>query len=624
MALNTFTHWCVMDRWHFRVGINTSEYKFPYYVFSPLLGLVIFAVRRDNLSRKMAVECNSPSLTGLSSPKTLYDLSVYTVASRFIRYKKYFTYLPENILFDIYYQLYKEKRLCLLGAEFSDLDIFSKMLKALMDHGIKIGNELTISYNICCLGINKNSCTQENIINLGLRLGSFLSDAGWYAESEKILLTCRDLCVNDSETIENWCRTLDCCHKLLHAQAFYCAFRGAAETHQLALNTIKKLENAGYKDCSHAALYAEFSVLFFMRSEYDQSYRWSVAALKELKPSLPPRIIIDVLRQAAKSCVVKREFKKAGLLIRQAVYLAREIFSTDHPKYGDALMDYGFYLLNYDSVINSVFIYKTALVIRKEIFGKTNLYVAIAREDLAYALYVHEYRSGKFTQAREQAERAIEIMEKLLPAEHLMLASAKRVKALILEELAVDYRGSIMTNKELLLKSEYLHLSALHLAQTAFGERNVQTAKHYGNLGRLYQSMERFQEAEEMHLKAISIKEELLGPDDYEVGLSIGHLASLYSFHMKRYREAEKLYFRSMAINLKLFGKSYSGLSYDYRGLLRVYEKLHEYDKILEYRDELTLWKELRKQYLQSEDSPIDLCKCAEPTENVIKTFFLM
>lgn len=52
-----------------------------------------------------------------------------------------------------------------------------------------------------------------------------------------------------------------------------------------------------------------------------------------------------------------------------------------------------------------------------------------------------------------------------------------------------------------------------------------------------------------MHLKAISIKEELLGPDDYEVGLSIGHLASLYSFHMKRYREAEKLYFRSMAIS---------------------------------------------------------------------------
>lgn len=57
------------------------------------------------------------------------------------------------------------------------------------------------------------------------------------------------------------------------------------------------------------------------------------------------------------------------------------------------------------------------------------------------------------------------------------------------------------------------------------------------------------QEAEEMHLKAIGIKEELLGPEDYEVGLSIGHLASLYNFHMNRYRDAEKLYYRSIAIS---------------------------------------------------------------------------
>lgn len=83
-------------------------------------------------------------------------------------------------------------------------------------------------------------------------------------------------------------------------------------------------------------------------------------------------------------------------------------------------------------------------------------------------------------------------MEKLLPGEHLMLASAKRVKALILEEIALDNRPSILTDEDLLLQSECLHLSALHLAKTAFGERNVQTAKHYGNLGRLYQSMRRF------------------------------------------------------------------------------------------------------------------------------------
>lgn len=123
---------------------------------------------------------------------------------------------------------------------------------------------------------------------------------------------------------------------------------------------------------------------------------------------------------------MKREFQKAGLLIREAVYLAREIFDTDHPKYSDVLIDYGFYLLNYDSIINSVSVYKvliseyishinlhnqkilkknfsffqTALDIRGAIFGKTNLHVALAHEDLAYALYVYEYSSGKFDEAR--------------------------------------------------------------------------------------------------------------------------------------------------------------------------------------------------------------------------------
>ena len=64
--------------------------------------------------------------------------------------------------------------------------------------------------------------------------------------------------------------------------------------------------------------------------------------------------------------------------------------------------------------------------------------------------------------------------------------------ALILEEIAID-----SPNKELesilLHEAQDLHHASLQLAKKAFGENNVQTAKHYGNLGRLYQSMERFE-----------------------------------------------------------------------------------------------------------------------------------
>ncbi len=56
------------------------------------------------------------------------------------------------------------------------------------------------------------------------------------------------------------------------------------------------------------------------------------------------------------------------------------------------------------------------------------------------------------------------------------------------------------------------------------------------------------QDAERMHKKAIDIKENLLGLEDYEVALSVGHLASLYNYDMKRYQEAEQLYIRSIQI----------------------------------------------------------------------------
>lgn len=50
----------------------------------------------------------------------------------------------------------------------------------------------------------------------------------------------------------------------------------------------------------------------------------------------------------------------------------------------------------------------------------------------------------------------------------------------------------ILENQNLLIEAEELHQSALKITIEAFGEVNVQTAKHYGNLGRLYQSMGKY------------------------------------------------------------------------------------------------------------------------------------
>lgn len=64
------------------------------------------------------------------------------------------------------------------------------------------------------------------------------------------------------------------------------------------------------------------------------------------------------------------------------------------------------------------------------------------------------------------------------------------ISALILEEIALD-SDSTETKNNLLKEAESLHLKSLKLSKNAIGEKCITTSNHYGNLGRLYQSMKK-------------------------------------------------------------------------------------------------------------------------------------
>ncbi|KAI8128281.1 hypothetical protein FF38_10285 [Lucilia cuprina] len=463
-----------------------------------------------------------------------------------------------------------------------------------------------------------------DVIDFGLRLGSFLSESGWLSESIEIL-TCVATKLKRM-TLDKKLKIiyLDCLQRLLHSEAGFSNFKAAERTFDVIVDLLKQIDTEEIPKPLLANTYTQFSEMYFARNEYDDSHMWSVVAMRNLEETTPERIAIDVLRQAAKACVVKRDYQRANMLICQAKSRAKKTFGATHQKYADTLLDYGFFLLNVDSPYQSVNVYKEALDIKRCVFGNRNFHVAIAYEDLSYAYYVHEYSTGNFTCARDHVEKAVDIFKHLVPEDHLKLASAKRVKALLLEEIALDKMAEGVDDEGLLKQSEDLHKFALQLSLEVFGEVNVQTAKLYGNLGRLYQTMNRFEEAERMHQKAIKIKTDLLGPFDYEVGLSIGHLASLYNYQMKKYREAEELYLRSIEISLRLFGRSYSGLEYDYLGLCHVYEVLREYEKYLKYANMLDNWQILRGQNLTMDKTIYPAIKEDSTLEDIKYQFFTM
>uniref|UniRef100_A0AAZ3PJ96 Uncharacterized protein n=1 Tax=Oncorhynchus tshawytscha TaxID=74940 RepID=A0AAZ3PJ96_ONCTS len=63
-------------------------------------------------------------------PETLYNTAISAVVDNYSRSRRDIRCIPENIQFDVYYKLYQQGRLCQLGGEFCELEVFAKVLRA--------------------------------------------------------------------------------------------------------------------------------------------------------------------------------------------------------------------------------------------------------------------------------------------------------------------------------------------------------------------------------------------------------------------------------------------------------------------------------------------------------------
>lgn len=187
------------------------------------------------------------------------------------------------------------------------------------------------------LNVNSSKAYRSEI-DKGLRLGTFLYESGWFEHSLQVLNVTRQLIVELDDNYGKLLLLLSCLQKLLHAQALFCCFKDASITTSQALSLIEQIhglhksgqikneENrsmtAGIPNSFLVNFYYELSTLHYSRSEYDLSYKWAVKSLEYLSNDTPHKVTIDAIRQAAKSCVVKRKFQIANLLIESAVRIA--------------------------------------------------------------------------------------------------------------------------------------------------------------------------------------------------------------------------------------------------------------------------------------------------------------
>jgi len=323
--------------------------------------------------------------------KTLYDHAILSIVNHIEIYDEVgniwqnsFKSLTPSMRFDIVWDLYQSKKngsikfleqvLQNIDTVFEFLQMGHQRMKLHLifeDIQQQVSTDETFGQRIA-LAFARHAQRSNATIALhtgGHNLANFLVDSGWYMAAETVLVATKDideslLQQTDELSHYNHCQKLhlETMTRLLHVYSEYRHFELADEIFSNILD--KKLKNTDCIErlnCSLSSVYNEISNYCYSKSQYIDAYNWGLKAVFSLNTEVPSRIQIDCMRQAGKASVLRREFPKAEILLREALLRARDVYGENHLKYADCLVDYAFYLLNVDGVTKSVQAYEKAL-----------------------------------------------------------------------------------------------------------------------------------------------------------------------------------------------------------------------------------------------------------------------
>jgi eukaryotic-like serine/threonine-protein kinase len=169
-----------------------------------------------------------------------------------------------------------------------------------------------------------------------------------------------------------------------------------------------------------------------------------------------------------------------------------------------------------------------ALEVRKRLLGPDDPAVAETEQHLA----VLNRLAGRTAEAGPLLQDAIRILER-----HGL--TLERARALMAMADVESDRSNFVEAERLLLEAERIRAQAV--------PESSDLAATLNNLGNLYNTMGRLEDAARVHERSLAIKEKVNGPDHYFLSQSLSNLANVY-MAMKRYDQAEPMHRRALAI----------------------------------------------------------------------------
>ncbi|HEX7998965.1 MAG TPA: CHAT domain-containing tetratricopeptide repeat protein [Pyrinomonadaceae bacterium] len=182
---------------------------------------------------------------------------------------------------------------------------------------------------------------------------------------------------------------------------------------------------------------------------------------------------------------------------------------------------------------------------------------------LAQATMMHQqvfelFQQGKYAEALGLAERALEIREKALGPDNIVVASSLNQLAALYLAMG-DYA-----------RVEPLVLRAMKIREDFLGPNNLLFAKSLNSVAVLYQRIGNVRQAEELLERALAIVEKAKGADNADFALALSNLAAIYQDEGK-YEQAEEKYVQALELRRKVFGEEHQDVALSLNNLASLY-----------------------------------------------------
>jgi CHAT domain-containing protein/tetratricopeptide (TPR) repeat protein len=126
--------------------------------------------------------------------------------------------------------------------------------------------------------------------------------------------------------------------------------------------------------------------------------------------------------------------------------------------------------------------------------------------------------------------------------------------------LLINNLGNVYKSQARYDDADAQYKRALAMAEKIGGPNSLQVALVLNNLTKVYEDQGRFDEVEAAGKRALAIREDKLGPNHPEVAASLNNLAHVYA-RQGRYAEADRLFQRAMEIWEKALGPKHPNLA---------------------------------------------------------------